>query len=88
MSLQFEWDPKKAKSNIAKHGISFGEAMTVFADPLARIFNDEDHSIDEKREIIIGHSRQQSRCGEFHRPRRESSTIQRSRGNTLGAEKL
>ncbi len=30
--------------------------MTVFADPLARIFDDEDHSIDERREIIIGHS--------------------------------
>jgi uncharacterized DUF497 family protein len=32
--------------------------MTVFADPLARIFNDEEHSVDEKREIIIRHSKQ------------------------------
>ena len=30
--------------------------MTVFADPLARIFPDEEHSVDELREIIIGHS--------------------------------
>jgi uncharacterized DUF497 family protein len=30
--------------------------LTVFADPLARIFDDEDHSADEQREIIIGHS--------------------------------
>ena len=59
MSLQFEWDPKKAKSNLSKHGVSFEEAMTVFADPLARIFNDEEHSIAEKREIIIGHSKRQ-----------------------------
>lgn len=36
--------------------MSFEEALTVFADPLARIFDDEDHSIDERREIIIGHS--------------------------------
>lgn len=36
--------------------MSFGEALTVFADPLARIFDDEDHSADEPREIIVGHS--------------------------------
>jgi uncharacterized DUF497 family protein len=36
--------------------VSFDEALTVFADRLARIFEDEDHSLDEKREIIIGHS--------------------------------
>lgn len=56
MALQFEWDPRKAKQNLAKHAVSFDEAVTVFADPLARIFNDEDHSSDEQREIIIGHS--------------------------------
>lgn len=38
MSLRFEWDPNKAEANIAKHEVSFEEAMTVFADPLARIF--------------------------------------------------
>ena len=37
---------------------SFEEAVTVFADPLARIFPDEEHSINEVREIIIGHSAQ------------------------------
>ena len=56
MSLRFEWDPKKAEANLAKHGVSFEEALTVFADPLARIFPDDDHSVDEFREIIIGHS--------------------------------
>ena len=59
MSLQFEWDPRKAKVNLAKHGVSFEEAMTVFGDLLARIFDDEEHSEDEKQEIIIGHSIQQ-----------------------------
>ncbi|MGH7845131.1 MAG: BrnT family toxin [Candidatus Binatia bacterium] len=56
MSLKFEWDHKKAASNLSKHGVSFDEALTVFGDPLARIFDDEDHSIAEQREIIIGHS--------------------------------
>ena len=56
MSLRFEWDPNKAEANLVKHDVSFEEAMTVFADPLARIFPDEEHSVDEFREIIIGHS--------------------------------
>ena len=56
MGLEFEWDPKKAEENLKKHGVAFEEGLTVFADPLARIFDDPDHSIDEPREIIIGHS--------------------------------
>ena len=56
MNLKFEWDRKKAASNLSKHDVSFEEALTVFSDPLARIFDDEDHSIEEQREIIIGHS--------------------------------
>ena len=56
MSLQFEWDKKKAISNLKDHKVSFDEASTVFDDPLAYIFDDEDHSIDEQREIIIGNS--------------------------------
>jgi uncharacterized DUF497 family protein len=56
MSLEFEWDRKKAEANHARHGIDFEEALTVFRDPLARIFDDEEHSQDERREIIIGHS--------------------------------
>lgn len=56
MSVDFEWDPDKAASNFRKHGVSFDEAATVFADPLAAIFDDEVHSDEEQREIIIGHS--------------------------------
>ena len=56
MSLEFEWDREKARVNLAKHGVSFEEVLTVFADPLARIFDDKEHSNDEPREIIIGHS--------------------------------
>lgn len=43
---------------VAKHGVSFEDALTVYADPLARIFSDEEHSVAELREIIIGHSAQ------------------------------
>ena len=60
MALQFEWNGRKAKTNKAKHGVSFEEAITVFADPLARIFEDPAHSESERREIIIGHSDRQS----------------------------
>lgn len=59
MSFEFEWDPTKAEDNLKKHGVAFEEALTVFADPLARIFGDPDHSTDETREIIVGHSEQQ-----------------------------
>jgi uncharacterized DUF497 family protein len=59
MKIVFGWDPDKAAQNEAKHGVPFEEALTVFGDPLARIFNDPDHSIEERREIIIGHSTRQ-----------------------------
>lgn len=32
-SLRFEWDPRKAAANLARHGVSFEEALTVFSDP-------------------------------------------------------
>ena len=54
--MKFEWDPAKAANNIRKHGVSFDEAVTVFRDPLAFIFDDVTHSEAEHREIIIGTS--------------------------------
>jgi uncharacterized DUF497 family protein len=54
--MKFQWDPRKANANLRKHGISFDEAVTVFKDPLAFIFDDKVHSEYETREIIIGHS--------------------------------
>src|SRR6266545_4323449 len=56
MTPEFEWDAEKAADNLKNHGVGFGEALTVFADPLANIFEDPDHSADERRELIIGHS--------------------------------
>jgi len=54
--MEFEWDLTKAITNRQKHGVSFEEAATVFADPLATIFSDPDHSEDETRELIVGYS--------------------------------
>lgn len=54
--MKFQWDASKAASNLRKHGVNFDEAVTVFKDPLALIFDDEKHSEDEHREIIIGYS--------------------------------
>ncbi|MEG3436476.1 MULTISPECIES: BrnT family toxin [Bacillati] len=56
--MEFEWDRSKASRNFQKHGVSFEEARTVFDDTLAGIFDDPIHSIEERREIIIGYSRQ------------------------------
>jgi uncharacterized DUF497 family protein len=52
----YEWDSKKAKANLRKHGVSFEEAATVFLDPLAVTYPDPDHAGEEVREITIGHS--------------------------------
>ena len=59
MTPEFEWDEEKAEDNFKNHGVAFDEALTVFGDPLARIFDDPDHSEDEQRELIIGHSGKQ-----------------------------
>ena len=56
MALEFEWDASKAEENVTTHGVRFDEGLTVFANPLARIFDDPDHSDTERRELIIGHS--------------------------------
>jgi hypothetical protein len=55
VELKFEWDDRKAESNRNKHRVCFEDATTVFNDPFAYIFDDEWHSVDEQREIIIGH---------------------------------
>jgi hypothetical protein len=56
MPLNFEWDEEKARTNLAKHGINFEEATTVFGDPLSLTIPDPAHSQVEDRYIILGHS--------------------------------
>ena len=54
--LAFEWDPRKARLNLAKHKVSFGEAVTAFGDPLGQITDDPRHSADEERFVLLGRS--------------------------------
>jgi uncharacterized protein len=56
--MRFEWDRRKAESNLRKHDVSFDEAVTVFYDPLAATFDDPLHSSDEERLLTIGYSLQ------------------------------
>ncbi len=56
--MKFEWDENKAARNLSKHSVSFEEARTVFDDPLYVDFYDPDHSDDEERYLIVGHSNQ------------------------------
>lgn len=54
MEYRFEWDPNKARQNRKKHGASFEQAATVFADPRAVTLYDTEHSEDEERWITLG----------------------------------
>ena len=52
--MKFTWDPRKARSNLRKHRVSFDEGSTVFGDPLAGTIPDPDHSIGESRFVTLG----------------------------------
>jgi uncharacterized protein len=54
--VRFTWDPKKAASNVGKHGVSFQEAVTVFADPLAMVVEDDLYA---DRAVLVGQSEKQ-----------------------------
>ena len=56
MELEFEWDRRKAGSNARKHGVTFDEASTAFADPLSLTIEDPLHSVEEDRYILLGES--------------------------------
>jgi uncharacterized protein len=60
-NIEFAWDRRKARSNLANHGISFEEAQTVFQDESARLIDDPDHSEYEDRLLLLGYSLQ-ARC--------------------------
>lgn len=56
MGLAFQWDEKKARTNLKDHKISFEEGKTIFGDPLLWTFSDLGHSDTEERYISIGRS--------------------------------
>ena len=56
MNIEFEWDTRKATTNLKKHGITFEEAKTAFFDESAIVYHDPDHSDDEERFLLLGNS--------------------------------
>jgi uncharacterized DUF497 family protein len=54
--MDFEWDDAKAESKERKHGVTFTEAMTVFANPLSVTGYDPGHADDEDRFLTMGMS--------------------------------
>jgi uncharacterized DUF497 family protein len=54
--VRFEWDDRKERANIEKHGVTFGEATEVFYDPNLVEGVDDEHSGDEARFFVIGYS--------------------------------
>ena len=54
--MKFTWDPIKAEENLKVHGVDFREAATVFDDSLSTTFPDVDHSVGERRFLIVGMS--------------------------------
>ena len=70
-----EWDEPKAKSNLAKHGVSFEEASTVFGDPLSLTISDPAHSQTETRFVVLGLSHQRKLLVVVHTERGDNIRI-------------
>lgn len=64
--LEITWDPNKARSNRAKHGVGFGDAATVLLDPLAMTVFDAAHSDAEDRWFTLGRTRHGSLLAVAH----------------------
>jgi len=73
--MKFTWDPNKAKDNLKKHKVGFEEAVSVFHDPLAKIADDPDHSKNEERFLLIGHSSKENLLIVIHVYKEEKETI-------------
>lgn len=70
--VECEWDADKAASNLAKHGVSFDEACSVFGDPLATTVRDPDHSVGEERWLTTGESHRGRLLVVWHTNREET----------------
>ncbi len=73
--FKFEWDDQKAASNLQKHGVSFDEAVSVFADGLALTFADTDHYESEDRSRTYGISHKGRLLVRVHTARRNNVRI-------------
>ena len=73
MQIIFEWDSKKARTNLEKHKVGFDEASTIFSDPFLVTFPDEFHSHVEERLVSIGMSEQERILLVVHTEREETT---------------
>jgi uncharacterized DUF497 family protein len=80
--MDFEWDPEKAVRNLAKHGVTFHEAATVFGDARAITFSDPDHSDKKDRFLTIGVSSSNHLLIVSHADRDERTRIISARRGT------
>ena len=86
--MNIEWDPKKAKSNSRKHGVSFEEAATALSDPMAATGADPDHSITEDRYVTFGLSEKNRLLIVSHTEEKESIRIISARKASKGEREL
>ncbi|HEY0370664.1 MAG TPA: BrnT family toxin [Thermoanaerobaculia bacterium] len=64
--MSFEWDERKARENVRKHGVTFDEAETVFDDLDARFTYEVAHSTNEDRFMIVGISDRERMLAVWH----------------------
>ena len=81
----FEWESEKAASNLVKHGVSFPEAATVFADPLA-VYLDDGSGLGNM--VVIGTSLQERILCVVHVERGERDRIISARSATSGEREV
>ena len=74
-SLRFDWDPRKAAANRAKHEVSFEEPRSAFADDGALIVADSEHSDDEDRFVLLGLSSSVRLLVVVHAYREDDETV-------------
>jgi len=86
--LQFEWDPAKAAENLARHGVSFEEAATIFRDTLSVTGPDPDHSVGEERFVTFGVSTSERLLIVGHTERGDIIRIITARLATSGERKI
>ena len=86
--MRIEWDPRKARSNLRKHKVSFEEASTALSDPMAATGTDPDHSVTEDRFVTFGVSERGRLLVVAHTDEEETIRIISARTASKGEREL
>lgn len=86
--MKIDWDPKKAKSNLRKHGVSFEEAATALSDLMAATGTDPDNSISEECYVTFGVSEKGQLVVVSHTEKGETIRIISARKASKGEREL